>query len=696
MIRFILVCGVSLCCNVYANNQNLMSEILKSLKSSSSSGQGASSSDTSGTGDASAAGTTAVGSAIGSFTNTVNNAINTINTSVGTIGNNVVNTLQSGASNLSSSISSITNNASLVGKRLTSSLKSAVPQNLDVQSAADSIFNSIKSSLSNISSKLEEYNVSISYKGNVIGTEDTELLHLKAALTDQVNSVKEAVGDKITGAINGINTANSPFLDSLKSSLNDCVVMLTSDGSINTTVQEFVKFSNDMINNAVAAAPGDIASTLAYAEELKVQAQKMLEEKLAAMKAIGISQEEIQKINDIYNDTIGNTLEKIAAGDYASATAELTVKKEELKEYLGSAASNLVNSVEEMKNNLTDQLLDSTGLSETEVGKAVEEIAGSINVGTMAEKLMSGDTESLKEDVSEAFSKIKELASEKAESVLSGVNENLTNKILEATGMQNNPAVSTMLNSAVSSLNLGGIASSLFSGGVSSLKESVTDTVNNIKENLTQENIQTKVSDLIDGSNATQQLQESVRKLGDSVKQSISNTSIGMTSVGTALQNIVDSAVVAGNEEAIAAVSQILRGDADGGIQALKESGINLADNSIASSIKVAESLINKGLDTMSQYTSDYDVTISRQTDSEGEENSVSAQDGGLQDYVDNLGEENSEEEERKQQLTEEEIAERESYSFHESSMMSEAEMAHREAAHHNAKNASSSGTTTN
>ena len=247
----------------------------------------------------------------------------------------------------------------------------------------------------------------------------------------------------------------------------------------------------------------------------------------------------------------------------------------------------------------------------------------------------------------------------------------------------------------------------MISGGIKGLKTTASDTINNIKSNLTQENIQNKVTEVV--SNVMEQndtmsnIQGQIRNWGESLKASINNSSIGITAVGTALTAIVDSAVTNGNEGAITAVNQILQGDVNGGLTALKNSGLSLVDSSISTSIKVAESLITSGIENVSEKINS---TIEKAGDKASEYENIIEADGKnetdnnkkrMQDYIDHLNTDESDVEiAEKEKISEEELAERESYKLHES-IIAEEEMSHKEAAIHNKKTTSNTvGNSTN
>ena len=614
-------------------------------------------------------------------------------------------------SNVASQVSSLTNvgSVSSVKNSISSSNKmfnvvNAISgQESNLKTTVSSIVESLKTSIASTVSKLNDSKI----------IESSDVSVIKSSLEENLNAIKSNIGEKLVGKINSINSANSPLLEKLKSGLNTCVVSLTSNSineateAIKNITAEFVELSNKIIDNGVGAVAGSVAEMVLSNEDLKKQAEELLSEKLLLMKNLGVSEEQIAKVQEIYDSTLKGTLEKVVLGDYAGATADLTARKEELKEYLGENVESFSNSIEDKKQELTATLLEKTGLSDTEVGNAVEEVTKTINVGSIAEKVLSGDIESVKEEVTNTVHQVQEVAAANAESLINSAGENLANKILEKTGLKENSIASSLLSGAINSLNLGGLASSLISGGIKGLKTTASDTINNIKSNLTQENIQNKVTEVV--SNVMEQndtmsnIQGQIRKWGESLKASFNNSSIGITAIGTALTAIVDSAVTNGNEGAITAVNQILQGDVNGGLTALKNSGLSLVDSSISTSIKVAESLITSGIENISEKINS---TIEKAGDKVSEYENIIEADGKnetdnnkkrMQDYIDYLNtDEGDVEIAEKEKISEEELAERESYKLHES-IIAEEEMSHKEAAIHNKKTTSNTvGNSTN
>lgn len=632
-------------------------------------------------------------------------------------------TIQQGITILGNNIANITTNISNVTSQISSNVGSALSiknsmsaynkvsniantiseQDSNLKTTVSSIVESLKSSISNTVSKLNDSKI----------IESSDVTVIKSSLEENLNVIKSNIGERLVDKINSINSANSPLLDNLKSELSACIVGLTSNSvndmteAIKNITAEFVEVSNKIIDNGAGAVAGSVAGMVLSNEDLKKQAEELLSEKLLLMKNLGVSDEQIAKVQKIYDSTVKSTLEKVVLGDYAGATADLTARKEELKEYLGENVENFSNSIEEKKQELTTTLLESTGLNDTEIGKAVEEVTKTINVGSIAEKVLSGDIESVKEEVTNTVHQVQEVAAANAESLINSAGENLANKILEKTGLKENSIASSLLSGAINSLNLGGLASSLISGGIKGLKTTASDTINDIKSNLTQENIQNKVTEVVSNvmtqNDTMSNVQGQIKNWGESLKTSINNSSIGITAVGTALTTIVDSAVANGNEGAITAVNQILQGDVNGGFTALKNSGLSLVDSSISTSIKVAESLVTSGIETVNEKING---TIEQVADKTSEYENIIEVDGknetdnnkkNIQDYIDRLNiEEGDTEIVEKERISEEELAERESYNLHES-IIAEEEMSHKEAAIHNKKTTSNTvGNSTN
>lgn len=624
------------------------------------------------------------------------------------LGNTVssVANITTNISNVASQVSSLTNAGSV------SSVKNSIPssnkvfnvvnvisgQDPNLKTTVSSIVESLKTSISNTVSKLNDSKI----------IESSDVSVIKSSLEENLNVIRSNIGEKLVDKVNSINSANSTLLEKLKSGLNTCVVSLTSNSvneateAIKSITAEFVELSNKVIDNGVGAVAGSVAEMVLSNEDLKKQAEELLSEKLLLMKNLGVSEEQIAKVQEIYDSTVKSTLEKVALGDYAGATADLTAQKEELKEYLGENVESFSNSIEEKKQELTATLLEKTGISDAEVGNAVEEVTKTINVGSIAEKVLSGDIESVREEVTNTMHQVQEVAAANAESLINSAGENLANKVLEKTGLKENSIASSLLSGAINSLNLSGLTSSLISGGIKGLKTTASDTINNIKSNITRENIQNKVTEVVSSvmeQNGTiSNVQGQIKNWGESLKTSINNSSIGITAVGTALTTIVDSAVANGNEGAITAVNQILQGDVSGGITALKNSGLSLVDSSISTSIKVAESLITSGIENVNEKingtiekvvgkASEYENIIAEDKKNETNDNKKS-----MQDYIDHLNTEVADIEiAEKERISEEELAEMESYKLHES-IIAEEEMSHKEAAIHNKKTTSNTG----
>lgn len=467
----------------------------------------------------------------------------------------------------SNSSSNSTDNSSQVTSQITQANTSYIQQiSNNPVIYAKNIANKITQ---NINKTLLSNNLSISLnKSTLESIQDRiqkEVTNLTNSISENKESITNSLKDKISDIISNISQTDN--IQSKEVGIDENIGNSTPDiGNISSSEEEGGSFM-DSLKEKISSITDNLKNTIGE------NISNLMNSTSSEEGVTNITNKILSIVNESINNGIGSSLSSTAAQMALNAGIRENIK-DVISEKLG--------------------LLEQVGVSEETISKLNENISSIVD-GPM-QKLSEGDFQGAASSLSETVSKLKSSLTDTTTNIIEEKKEILQDTIIEKLGGEDS-TLGSLASNVIADINndvdISKIADKALKGDFQGAFDSIKESIGNLKETFSLSSVKEKASGILSNLFAGKKdtVKDTITSTGNTIKSAIGNSTLGSTSVGKALVNVIENAITNTNEDAISVVNDILTSSTDEerslAIEKLKNIGLDLKDSTVSSALAI-------------------------------------------------------------------------------------------------------------